>query len=79
MVSTATSLAQASPSRGRNIQACPAISDFFLPKIVRSDPNVRKKAVMKERNKSLLKKVIENDSDKEVRQAARNRLQRLST
>jgi hypothetical protein len=32
LVSTATGLAQASPSRGRNIQACPAISDFFIPK-----------------------------------------------
>ena len=52
--------------------------DLFLPKIVRSDPNVRKKAVMEERSKSVLKKVIENDANKEVRQAARKRLQRLN-
>ena len=53
--------------------------DLFLPKIARSDPSVRKKAVMAERNTGILKKVIENDSDKEVRQAARKRLQRLNT
>lgn len=51
--------------------------DIFLPKIARSDPNVRKKAVMAESNADVLKKVIQNDSDQEVRQAARKRLQRL--
>ena len=53
--------------------------DLFLPKIARSDPKVRKKAVMEESNPDLLKKVIKNDSDKEVRQVARKRLQRLNT
>ena len=52
--------------------------DLFLPKIARSDPKVRKKAVMEESNPDLLKKVIKNDSDQEVRQVARKRLQRLS-
>lgn len=32
-------------------------SDFFLPKIARSDPEVRKKAVRIERNVAILKKV----------------------
>jgi hypothetical protein len=51
--------------------------DIFLPKIARSDPKVRKKAVLEEVNKDLLKNVIQKDSDKEVRQAARKRLQKL--
>ena len=53
--------------------------DLFLPKIARSDPSVRKRAVMEEHSKNILKKVIENDSDREVRHAARKRLQRLGT
>jgi hypothetical protein len=53
--------------------------DLFLPKIVRSDPNVRKKAVMAEKNPELLKQVIKKDADKEVREAARKRLQKLDT
>ena len=53
--------------------------DIFLPKIVRSDPNVRKKAVLGESNRDVLKKVIQNDADKEVRQAARKRLQRINS
>ena len=51
--------------------------DFFLPKIARSDPSVRKKAVMEETDLNVLKNVIQKDSDKEVRQAARKRLQKL--
>jgi uncharacterized transporter YbjL len=54
------------------------VRDFFLPKIARSDPHVRKKAVMAESNVDVLKRVVQNDSDKDVRQAARKRLQRLS-
>lgn len=53
------------------------LRDFFLPKIVRSDPEVRKQAVLKEENKELLMNVIENDSDKEVRHTARQRLQTI--
>ena len=52
--------------------------DLFLPKIARSNPNVRKKAVLQESNTELLAKVIKNDPDQEVRQIARKRLQRLS-
>lgn len=54
-------------------------SDLFLPKIARSDPRVRKKAVLKEGNPEVLKGVIKNDSDREVRQTARERLKRLDT
>lgn len=53
--------------------------DLFLPKIVRSDPNVRKKAVMVERNQEVLKGVIKNDSSKEVRETAMKRLKKLNT
>jgi len=53
--------------------------DLFLPKIVRSDPNVRKKAVMAERNPEVLKGVIKNDSDKGVRETALKRLKKLKT
>jgi hypothetical protein len=52
--------------------------DLFIPKIVRSDPNVRKKAVLAEKSPEVLKGVIKNDSDKEVRQTARKRLQKLN-
>lgn len=53
--------------------------DLFLPKIARSDPEVRKKAVMEVSNTGVLKRVIENDSDKSVREAARKQLQRLES
>ena len=44
--------------------------DLFLPKIARSDPEVRKKAVLKEKNVGLLKQVSEKDTDPEVRKLA---------
>jgi hypothetical protein len=53
--------------------------DLFLPKIARSNPEVRKKAVMQEQKKEVLIKVIQNDPDREVRHAARRRLQRLNS
>lgn len=52
--------------------------DLFIPKIARSNPNVRKKAVLAERDPKVLKGVIKNDSDKMVREAARKRLQKLN-
>jgi len=54
------------------------IRDLFLPKIARSNPKVRKRAIMEEENKELLMKVVQNDTDRDVRQAARKRLQRLN-
>jgi hypothetical protein len=54
------------------------LRDLFLPKLAQSNPHVRKKAVMKETDKGVLIKVIQNDSDRDVRQAARKRLQRLN-
>jgi len=53
-------------------------SDLFLPKIARSDPKVRKQAIEEETSTELLAKVIANDSDPSVRQAAQNRLNRLT-
>ncbi|MCF8052541.1 MAG: hypothetical protein K9L59_14970 [Desulfobacterales bacterium] len=52
-------------------------SDIFLPKIARSDPEVRKKAVENESNVKLLKQVIEKDSDSGVRELARKRIEEL--
>jgi hypothetical protein len=52
--------------------------DLFLPKIARSDPKVRKKAVKEERNTEILRQVIKKDSHPEVREAAKNRLKELS-
>ena len=52
-------------------------SDFFLPKIARSDPKVRKDTVRKEENVELLKKVMEKDSDPKVRSLAQQRLSEL--
>ena len=52
--------------------------DLFLPKIVHSDPNVRKKAVMKESDKQMLQNVIKNDKDDMVREAAQMRLEELT-
>jgi hypothetical protein len=52
-------------------------SDFFIPKIARSDPKVREQAVMECKDKELLKRVIQNDKDEHVRQAAMQRLEVL--
>lgn len=52
--------------------------DFFIPKIARSDPKVREKAVMECTDKELLKRVIQNDKDEHVRQVAKKRLEALS-
>lgn len=52
-------------------------SDIFLPKIARSDPEVRKQAVENEINVELLKQVIEKDSDQGVRELARKRIEEL--
>ena len=51
--------------------------DIFLPKILRSDPTVRKEAVRKEVNIELLKQVIEKDADPEVRELAMLRIKEL--
>ncbi len=53
-------------------------SDFFIPKIARSDPKVREQAVLECQDKDLLKRVIQNDKDEHVRQVAKQRLDALS-
>jgi len=55
-----------------------SIKDLFLPKIERSNPEVRKEAVAEEVDRVLLKQVSENDDDPEVRQLALERLETLS-
>jgi hypothetical protein len=54
-------------------------SDLFLPKIARSDPEVRKDAVRNEKNVELLKNVSKKDSDPDVRNLAVRRLNELAT
>ena len=56
-----------------------AFKDLFVPRIAHSNPEVRKKAVMRARDKNLLRQVIENDKDAEVRELAGRRLQEMST
>jgi hypothetical protein len=53
-------------------------SDFFIPKIARSDPKIRKEAVLECEDKELLKRVIQNDKDESVRQVAKQRLETLT-
>jgi hypothetical protein len=54
------------------------LSDLFIPKIARSDPKIREQAVMKCKDKELLKRVIQNDKDEHVRQVAKQRLEALT-
>ena len=51
--------------------------DLFLPKIARSDPEIRKEAIREEVNVELLKQVVEKDSDPEVRRLAQERIRAL--
>lgn len=51
--------------------------DLFLPKIAHSNPEVRKKAILKESNSEVLKRVIENDSNPAVVETAKKRLKEL--
>ncbi len=53
-------------------------ADLFLPKIARSDPKVRKEAIKTEEDKAMLQKVLKNDSDPDVRDAAQRRLEEIS-
>jgi hypothetical protein len=51
--------------------------DLFLPKLVHSNPEVRKKAVLKAKDRQVLKNVIKNDKDERVRETAKRRLEEL--
>jgi hypothetical protein len=52
--------------------------DLFLPKLAHSNPEVRKKAVRNEENVELLQKVIQNDTDPEVRKLAQKQIEKLA-
>ena len=56
-----------------------AFRDLFLPKLAHSNPEVRKKALSKESDKALIQRVIDNDEDPSVVEAARKRLEELAT
>jgi len=49
-------------------------SDIFVPKWQNSNPAVRKKAILKIKDVSLLAQIAEKDEDSSVRQAAGSRL-----
>ena len=51
--------------------------DFFLPKIARSDPEVRKAAIREEINVELLKQLVQKESDPEVIDVAKKRIKEL--
>jgi len=51
--------------------------DLFLPKIARSDPEVRKAAVREEVNVELLKQLVQKESDPEVIDVAKKRIEEL--
>jgi hypothetical protein len=51
--------------------------DLFLPKIARSDPEVRKAAIREEVNLELLKQLVQKESDPEVLDVAVKRIQEL--
>ena len=53
-------------------------SDFFVPKYVHSNPQVRIKFVNKTTDLNLLEQMTQKDEDGEVVQAARNRIQALT-
>lgn len=54
-------------------------SDFFIPKIARSDPKVREKAVLECIDIALLERVIQNDKDEHVRLVAKERIDVLKS
>jgi hypothetical protein len=53
-------------------------SDFFVPKYVHSNPQVRIKFVNKTTDMTLLQSMVAKDQDGEVVQAARERIQALT-
>lgn len=53
-------------------------SDFFVPKYLHSNPQVRIKFVNKSDDLNLLEQIIEKDEDEGVVQAARDRIQALT-
>jgi hypothetical protein len=64
-------------NKGRRLTM--AFRDLFLPKLAHSNPEVRKKALMKESDKALIQRVIDNDQDPDVVEAAKKRLEELAT
>ncbi|MGD9332684.1 MAG: HEAT repeat domain-containing protein [Desulfobacterales bacterium] len=52
--------------------------DFFVPRWQHSNPEVRHKAVMRLKDQSLLRQIIEKDDDEMVRMAAKERMAAIS-
>jgi hypothetical protein len=48
--------------------------DFFVPRWQHSNPDVRQKAIMRLKDQSLLRQIIDMDDDEMVRLAAKERL-----
>ena len=54
------------------------LSDFFVPRWQHSNPEVRKKAIAKMKDISLLKQIAEKDTDSGVRELAASMLEKDS-
>ena len=55
-----------------------AFRDLFLPKLAHSNPEVRKKAIKGETDTALLQRVVDNDKDPGVVEAAKARIEELT-
>lgn len=55
------------------------LKDLFVPRLAHSNPEVRKKAVLKQTDPGVLKQVIDKDQDRNVVTTAKERLKELST
>lgn len=55
------------------------LSDFFLPKYLHSNPDVRLKFVENSEDAHLLKQMSEKDKNNQVRKAAAKRAKRLES
>ena len=56
-----------------------AFKDLFVPKLAHSNPEVRKKAVLKQTDPGVLKQVIKKDQDPKVVSTAKQRLKELTS
>ena len=55
-----------------------AFRDLFLPKLAHSNLEVRKKAIKGETDTALLQRVVDNDKDPGVVEAAKARIEELT-
>ena len=54
------------------------LKDFFVPRWQNSNPDVRQKAIMRQKDQTILRHIIDTDDDEMVRLAAKERLASLT-